>query len=74
MREWTDFARQITDPSKAHKKPEALEGIRVLDLSHGSFAGLFASSLLAEFGAEVIRIRATGRRHCQENEPRRHGD
>ncbi len=53
---WTELARQITDPSDAHRKPEALEGIRVLDLSYGSFAGLFASSLLAEFGAEVIRI------------------
>ncbi len=53
---WTDFAREITDPESTNKKPEALEGIRVLDLSYGSFAGLFASSLLAEFGAEVIRI------------------
>ncbi len=56
LKEWTDFAREITDPKKAKEKPEALDGIRVLDLSYGSFSGLFASSLLAEFGAEVIRI------------------
>ena len=58
--EWTVFARRLTDPNSAGKKPEALERVRVLDLSSGSFAGLFASSLLAEFGAEVIRVEPPG--------------
>ncbi len=57
---WTDFARELTDPKMSVKKPEALEGVRVLDLSYGSFAGLFASSLLSEFGAEVIRVEPPG--------------
>ncbi|MGQ9532945.1 MAG: CaiB/BaiF CoA transferase family protein [Desulfotomaculales bacterium] len=53
---WTDWAREHTDPGKAGTKREALAGVTVFDLSYGSFAGLFASSLLAEFGARVIRI------------------
>ncbi|WP_290902600.1 CoA transferase [Ferroglobus sp.] len=53
---WADWARENTDPRKAHLKPEALEDVVVLDLSYGSFAGLYASSLLAEYGAKVIRI------------------
>ena len=60
QKEWTVYARELTDPEFATGKPEALDGIRVLDLSYGSFAGLFASSMLAEFGAEVIRIEPPG--------------
>ena len=54
--EWNELAKRITNPKDSPQKPEALEGIRVIDVSYGSFAGLFASSLLAEMGAEVIRI------------------
>lgn len=57
---WPRFAKEITDPALAHEKPEALEDLRVLDLSSGNFAALFASSVLAEFGAEVIRIEPPG--------------
>jgi len=32
----------------------------VIDASCGNFAGLFASSILAEMGAEVIRIEPPG--------------
>ncbi|MEM1539424.1 MAG: CoA transferase [Candidatus Bathyarchaeia archaeon] len=53
---WEDWIRERDDPSKADAKPEALDGIVVLDLSYKSFAGLFCSSILAEWGAEVIRI------------------
>ncbi|MFQ5897349.1 MAG: CaiB/BaiF CoA transferase family protein [Candidatus Methylomirabilia bacterium] len=53
---WTVWAKAATDPARAFDKPEALEGIRVLDCSYGSLAGCFCSSVLAEFGAEVIRI------------------
>jgi crotonobetainyl-CoA:carnitine CoA-transferase CaiB-like acyl-CoA transferase len=58
MREmgWADWARQATDPQQAGSKPEALDDLLVLDCSHGSLAGCFASSILAEFGAEVLRI------------------
>jgi len=54
--EWAGWARQITDPLEAGGKPEALDDLLVLDCSYGSLAGCFASSILAEFGAEVIRI------------------
>jgi len=53
---WNDWAKENCDPFKAPEKPEALDDVVVLDLSYGSFAGLYASSLLAEYGAKVIRI------------------
>ncbi len=37
-------------------KPEALEGVVVLDASYANFAGIIAASFFAEFGAEVIKI------------------
>ena len=37
-------------------KPEALEGVVVLDASYANFAGIVAASFFAEFGAEVIKI------------------
>ena len=53
---WPEYARELTEPSRAHDRPEALDDLRVLDLSSGNFAALFTSSILAEFGAEVIRV------------------
>lgn len=53
---WSDWVRERDDPRIAHTKPEALDDIVVLDLSYKSFAGCYCSSLLAEFGAEVLRI------------------
>jgi crotonobetainyl-CoA:carnitine CoA-transferase CaiB-like acyl-CoA transferase len=53
---WSDWAKERDDPRIAHTKPEALDDITVLDLSYKSFAGCCCSSMLAEFGAEVIRI------------------
>lgn len=57
---WPRFAKELTDPALAHEKPEALEDLRVLDVSTGNFAALFTSSILGEFGAEVIRIEPPG--------------
>jgi crotonobetainyl-CoA:carnitine CoA-transferase CaiB-like acyl-CoA transferase len=54
--EWADWVRGRDDPKIAATKPEALDDITVLDLSYKSYAGCYCSSLLAEFGAEVIRI------------------
>ncbi|NTV44013.1 MAG: CoA transferase [Syntrophobacteraceae bacterium] len=54
--EYAKWAHENTDPLQAFRKPEALDDMLVLDLSRGSFAGLFASSILAEMGAEVIRV------------------
>jgi CoA:oxalate CoA-transferase len=53
---WADWVRERDDLRIAHTKPEALDDITVLDLSSKSFAGCLCSSLLAEFGAEVLRI------------------
>ncbi|MGD9116416.1 MAG: CoA transferase [Dehalococcoidia bacterium] len=48
--------RDRDDPVIAHTKPEALDDITVLDLSYKSYAGCYCSSMLAEFGAKVLRI------------------
>lgn len=57
---WPDYARVLTDPARARAHPEALDDLLVLDCSQANFAGLFASSILAEFGATVIRIEPPG--------------
>lgn len=54
--EYAKWAYSETNPKDAHKKPEALDDMLVLDVSYGNFGALFASSILAELGAEVIRI------------------
>ena len=53
---WNEWIRKESDPKGAHTKLEALDDIIVLDLSSKSYAGCYCSSLLAEFGAEVIRV------------------
>jgi len=52
----SDWAKESDHPGIAHTRPEALDDITVLDMSYKSFAGCYCSSLLAEFGAEVVRI------------------
>jgi len=53
---WPDWVRERDDPKIAQSRPEALHDITVLDLSSKSFAGCYCSSMLAEFGAQVLRI------------------
>jgi crotonobetainyl-CoA:carnitine CoA-transferase CaiB-like acyl-CoA transferase len=53
---WADWVKERDNPGIAHAKPEALDDITALDLSYKSFAGCYCSSMLAEFGAEVLRI------------------
>ena len=55
-REYARWAHRETHPDEVPSKPEALDDMLVIDASRGSFAGLFASSILAELGAEVIRL------------------
>jgi len=55
-REWSAWARERTAPDQVAGKPEALDHLRVLDISRGHVGALFCSSLLAEFGAEVIHL------------------
>jgi crotonobetainyl-CoA:carnitine CoA-transferase CaiB-like acyl-CoA transferase len=58
--EFARWAYRETYPPDAYKKPEALDDMVVIDASYGNFAGLVTSSLLAEMGAEVIRIEPPG--------------
>jgi crotonobetainyl-CoA:carnitine CoA-transferase CaiB-like acyl-CoA transferase len=51
-----EWAKEATDPKNADEKPEALPGVRVLELSPGHFGGMVAASVLGEFGAEVIKV------------------
>ena len=51
-----DKIKDRDDPVIAHTRPEALDDITILDLSYKSFAGCYCSSMLAEFGAKVLRI------------------
>lgn len=57
---WADWIRERTAPAGVFEQPEALADLLVLDVSSGSLAGPFCSSLLAEWGAEVIRVEPPG--------------
>ena len=50
------WMRERNDPKVAQTKLEALDDVSILDLSYNSFAGSFCTSLLSEFGAEVVKI------------------
>jgi crotonobetainyl-CoA:carnitine CoA-transferase CaiB-like acyl-CoA transferase len=55
---WEDYfsyTNQLFDKTNNSEKPEALKGIRVLDLAHIIF-GPVISKWLAMFGAEVIKV------------------
>ena len=56
MSGFAGWVREATEPSAAAGKPEALEGIRVLEFCPGHFGGMVAASVLAEFGAEAIKV------------------
>ncbi len=55
-----DWAKEATAPERASEKPEALSGVRVLEYCPGHFGGMAAASMLAEFGAEVIKLEPPG--------------
>ena len=52
MAEWLDTIEQ---PDKERSMGGVLEGVRVLDFGR-YIAGPYCATLLAEFGAEVIRV------------------
>ena len=54
-----DWAARLFDPALLHTKPEALRGIRVLDLSVIYF-GPATADFLGELGAEVIKVEMPG--------------
>jgi crotonobetainyl-CoA:carnitine CoA-transferase CaiB-like acyl-CoA transferase len=49
------YTKKLFDSNEIPKKPEALKGIRVLDLSHMIF-GPTAAKFLGQYGAEVIKV------------------
>jgi crotonobetainyl-CoA:carnitine CoA-transferase CaiB-like acyl-CoA transferase len=55
MEDYFSYTEKLFNPDDAHSKPEALQGIRVLDFSHVIF-GPIAARLLADYGAEVIKL------------------
>jgi crotonobetainyl-CoA:carnitine CoA-transferase CaiB-like acyl-CoA transferase len=57
---FTEWARKATDPRAAAGKPEALAGVGVLEHCPGHFGGMVAASVLAEFGADVIKVEPPG--------------
>ncbi len=57
---WDAWIQERDERSRSPGKPEALDDLIVLDLSTESMAGVFCTSLLAEFGAEVIRVEPPG--------------
>lgn len=65
-----DFPTHIPRPAGA---PMALKGVRVIDFTH-FIAGPFATMMLADMGAEVIKIEATGRGDEFRYYPPRHPD
>lgn len=60
MSDFQGWVREATEPSAAAGKPEALEGIRVLEFCPGHYGGMVAASILAEFGAEAIKVEDPG--------------
>lgn len=58
-KDYFEWAAKLFDPTRIHEKPEALRGIRVLDLSVLYF-GPATADFLGELGAEVIKVEMPG--------------
>ena len=54
--DWASWIRERTEPAGVYQRPEALDDLLVVDVSSGGMAGAFCSSILAEWGAEVVRV------------------
>jgi crotonobetainyl-CoA:carnitine CoA-transferase CaiB-like acyl-CoA transferase len=57
---WEEWIQAAEDPTKVADKPEALDDLLVLDLSHGHYGALLSATYLAELGAEVIKVEPPG--------------
>jgi crotonobetainyl-CoA:carnitine CoA-transferase CaiB-like acyl-CoA transferase len=60
MSVFAEWAKDATDPVRSAGKPEALHGVRVLELCPGHIGGMVAASILGEFGAEVVKLEPPG--------------
>jgi crotonobetainyl-CoA:carnitine CoA-transferase CaiB-like acyl-CoA transferase len=58
--DWAAWIREHTEPADVSRRPEALDDLLVVDVTSGSMAGAFCSSILAEWGAEVVRVEPPG--------------
>ncbi len=58
--EWVEYAKKLTDPEIARFRDDALVDVVVLDISNSSPPAHIASSILAEFGARVIKVEPPG--------------
>ena len=54
-KEYFDFTGKLFNQNEITGKPEALKGLRVLDLSHMIF-GPTAAKFLGQYGAEVVKV------------------
>ena len=57
---WPEWAQAAEDPRRASEKPEALDGLLVLDCAVGHYGGHVFGGFLGELGAEVIKIEPPG--------------
>ncbi len=57
---WEQWIHAAEDPARVSDKPEALDDLLVLDLSHGHYGALLTATFLAELGAEVIKVEPPG--------------
>ena len=53
---WVEYARKLTDPAEERFKDDVLKDVVVLDISTAQPSAHVTSSILAEFGARVIKI------------------
>ena len=58
--EFGKFMEEIVGFEHAYGKAEALQGLKVLDVGIWRLSNSFASSLLAEMGAEVVKVEPPG--------------
>ncbi|HEY7139725.1 MAG TPA: CoA transferase, partial [Methylomirabilota bacterium] len=58
--QWADWARAEEDPRAAAGKPEALDGLLVLDCATGHYGGHVLGGFLGELGAEVVKLEPPG--------------